>query len=153
MAKSPPDVASSRLLPPKQERLFSAHRKPCLEMGCVWNFSAGATLGGGCGWHSPEHLPRGVSLSYDKKEINPPRAVLHAKCVERGYRAICPNYKQEDFPDGSIAINGEALIPGACVTRRVTDAEEPGPPAPSPSPAPRPLPPSQAPRSGSELSR
>ena len=98
-------------------------------MGCVSSFSTGATLGGGCGWHSPEHLPWRVSLSYDRKEINPPGAALHATRIERGYRAICPNYKQEDFPDGSIAINGEALILGACVTR-VTDAEKPSPPLP-----------------------
>lgn len=112
-------------------------------MGCVWNFSTGATLEEAVAGISPEHLPRGlVCLTTERKSILP--ELFWTRRVERGYRAICPNYKQEDFPDGSIAINGEALIPGACVTRRVTDAEEP---APAPSPPPPPLP-SQAPRSG-----
>ena len=36
------------------------------------------------------------------------------------FRAVCPNSQQEVFPDGSIAVNDEALIPGTCVTERGT---------------------------------
>lgn len=145
MTREGGEVASrcgSLQAPPAQARetVLSA-QKPlsgdglCLELLCWSNPGRRLRLA------FPRAPPTRVSLSYDRKEINPPGAALHATCVERGYRAICPNYKQEDFPDGSIAINGEALIPGTCVTRRVTAAEEPGPLS---------LP---VPRSGSELRR
>lgn len=99
----------------------------------MWTVSGAPPLALGEG--HVQHLPGAtshrvlVSLTTEKKSVLP-RATLHTTCIERGYRAICPNYKQEDILDGSVAINGKALIPGACVTGRMADVVEPATPSP-----------------------
>lgn len=55
--------------------------------------------------HLREAAAHGVLVSPQKINQYLPKAHCTHTCIERAYRAICPNYKQEDFPGKSMAIN------------------------------------------------